>query len=152
MCVLVWARACTPPAVTSISCLCRTKPSGHQSVPAAFIFLVFAHPVSTYPICLRQRGKVPGKNTHFLHHHSQQECACVCKKERRQRHGRLGDTLSSFSKWPAHNMPINQLSSQSGDLNNPQHKHGKRPAKCASVCIRSVWQFQHHFHSRQALS
>lgn len=46
---------------------------------SSFIFLVFAHPVSTYTICLRRCGKVPGKNTHLLYHHSQQ--GCVCKRQ-----------------------------------------------------------------------
>lgn len=59
------------------------------------------------------------------------------RKIKGERKREMGDSFS-FSKWPAHNMPINQLSSQSGDLNNPQHKQGRRPAECVSVCIRPV--------------
>lgn len=95
-------RGFAPPAVTSSSRLGRTQPSGHRSVPAALIFLVFAHPVSTSTICLRRRGKVPAK-THIYYTTTATRgvCVCVCvrKKIKGDRDGRLWEMrFPAFSK------------------------------------------------------
>lgn len=52
--------------------------------------------------------------------------------------------LTSFPEQPVHNNPLNQLSNQSGDLANPQHKHVKKPTEGVCVCVccpqeRAVW-------------
>lgn len=96
--------------------------------------------IELYAICLRRYGQVSDKNPHArISYHPEPTAilswalpVCMCVH-----------TLSSVSKWPVHNAPphVNQLSSQSGDLTNPKHNHGKKPTECMSVCASGlVWQ------------